>query len=115
MSHPFLEQQQDVPPRHAQRDQPVGVEQRIEAEQPLVERGRSGEVRDGQGGLQDATDLHREVFVKQTRRSPDFTFRKTTMPKRALVHAAFMAALKFGYAKAVSTREYLATNSSGAR
>jgi hypothetical protein len=37
------------------------------------------------------------------------------MPKRALVHATFMAALKFGYAKAVSARDYLATNSSGAR
>jgi hypothetical protein len=37
------------------------------------------------------------------------------MTKRALVHAAFMAALQFGEAKAVSTREYLATNSSGPR
>jgi nicotinamidase-related amidase len=33
----------------------------------------------------------------------------------AQVHAAFTAALKFGYAKAVSAREYLATNASGAR
>ena len=32
--------EQDVPPRHAQCDQPVGVEQRVESEQPLVERGR---------------------------------------------------------------------------
>jgi hypothetical protein len=37
------------------------------------------------------------------------------MSKRALVYAAFMAAQKFGYAKAGSTSEYLATNSSGAR
>jgi hypothetical protein len=36
------------------------------------------------------------------------------MPKRALVHAAFMAALKFGYAKTVSAREYIATKPSAA-
>lgn len=59
-------------------------------------------------GARAASDLgYRCVVVHDACATRDQEFEGTVVPA-AQVHAAFMAALKFGYAKAVSTEEYLA-------
>ena len=59
-------------------------------------------------GTRAASDLgYRCVVVHDACATRDQEFEGAVVPA-AQVHAAFMAALKFGYAKAVSTEEYLA-------
>ena len=59
-------------------------------------------------GTRAASDLgYRCVVVHDACATRDQEFDGAVVPA-AQVHAAFMAALKFGYAKAVSTEEYLA-------
>src|SRR5262245_1565125 len=59
-------------------------------------------------GTRAAGDLgYKCVVVHDACATRDQEFEGAVVPA-AQVHAAFMAALKFGYAKAVSTEEYLA-------
>jgi nicotinamidase-related amidase len=59
-------------------------------------------------GVRAASDLgYRCVVVHDACATRDQEFEGTVVPA-ADVHAAFMAALRFGYAKLVSTEEYLA-------
>jgi nicotinamidase-related amidase len=59
-------------------------------------------------GTRAASDLgYKCVVVHDACATRDQEFEGAVVPA-AQVHAAFMAALKFGYAKAVSTEEYLA-------
>jgi nicotinamidase-related amidase len=59
-------------------------------------------------GTRAASDLgYRCVVVHDACATRDQEFEGAVVPA-AQVHAAFMSALKFGYAKAVSTEEYLA-------
>ena len=65
-------------------------------------------------GTRAASDLgYKCVVVHDACATRDQEFEGAVVPA-AQVHAAFMAALKFGYAKAVSTEEHLATNPGGA-
>ena len=58
-----------------------------------------------------ASDLgYRCVVVHDACATRDQEFEGAVVPA-AQVHAAFMAALRFGYAKLVSTEEYLAEKS----
>ncbi|MGQ0634303.1 MAG: cysteine hydrolase family protein [Planctomycetaceae bacterium] len=62
-------------------------------------------------GVRAASDLgYACVVVHDARATRDQEFAGKVVPA-AEVHAAFMAALKFGYAKLVSTRDYLAAAS----
>ena len=66
-------------------------------------------------GARAASDLgYQCVVVHDACATRDQEFEGVVVPA-AQVHAAFMAALKFGYAKAVSAKEYLATKPSGTR
>jgi nicotinamidase-related amidase len=61
-------------------------------------------------GTRAASDLgYRCVVVHDACATRDQEFAGAVVPA-AQVHAAFMAALQFGYAKLVSTEEYLAAN-----
>ena len=64
-------------------------------------------------GARAASDLgYRCVVVHDACATRDQEFEGTVVPA-AQVHAAFMAALKFGYATSVSTEEYLAKHAAG--
>ena len=61
-------------------------------------------------GARAASDLgYRCVVVHDACATRDQEFEGVVVPA-AQVQAAFMAALKFGYAKLISTEEYLAVN-----
>src|SRR5436305_13379916 len=64
-------------------------------------------------GTRAASDLgYRCVVVHDACATRDQEFEGAVVPA-AQVHAAFMSALKFGYAKAVSTEQYLAMSPAG--